>query len=698
MEKTDRILFLILLGICVLYMLLNFTGRSMERFIATTFSTTVYVDPVVGNDVNPGTSRAKPMKTISSALVKYPKDVRITLLKGVHAPFIINNRTNCEVSGEDGAAVSGLVNIPSSLVSTTVFKPSNAKVHYFKLPTNVTIPSPNQVRGYGFPNSTTPLPELFMDGKKYELPRWPSDGYLHYQKVNGGNNITAPGSKCSHPDFATGGAEYKVPVSHLPPDFKSWTDTGKTSEIYVSGVKSMNWEWNYNKLRNLKSNADGTVTITLDSCEGNYLQPDVKVADWQYLDNVKYELKTPGQCYLDTDTRTFYFIPVTPIGSKSRIFVNCNDTPLCVMNNCTNITLSNVLFAGNRGDAVRLSNCSAFTITKCNVVNVAGSGIVLDKCTNGKVTNTLLQNIGMTGIALNQRPTVANANITKSTVGDDNYAHRKQNLVVDTCILRNIAYYNYTSNAIVLDGIGNTVTNCIIDGFPFGGIYVTGAEHLIQNNELMRGVQWTSDMGMIYAYTGFDILGIGTRITNNYFHSMSHAFGSGLGYALYLDDGSSGFTVKDNYFENVTSYLHGGHCIDMTDNILADSNLYITQNGSNSDDVQFQHMSVQWADDWNKADKNAWLKAYPEYVELFSALVYDSTTKVKTLKKSTVLDKVRTGYKLNIHNVFHGSGDYMNKMNADISKTVSKVKPVVSTKFKAINEALVPKMLPSQVM
>lgn len=621
--------------IILICFVLYYRGRTAIETFKIGAGPIIYVDVGRGNDNNNGTY-AFPYKTIQMATDKsVTPQTNIQISDGTYPPFKVINKTSLRYHGSPKTIISTATVIPNVSVNITIFPFSKAQVYFFVIPDDVNIGEGNLYRGYNYPLiPSTPLPELLINGERLPFARWPAQGVSKIAKNHHDKKfkMISRGSKCSAPTYAEGGGSYILDLNRNPDKLGNWTDL---SDIWVSGVKSMNWIWNYNKLRGLSKSEKGWI-VTLDGCEGNYLS-ESEANDWQIFENVKYELYTPGFSYVDRKTRTYYFIPTTPLKGTDVLTLNAGSVPLMLMSNCKDMIVDNIIFDQNRTDAVVWHNCLNSVMLKCTITNILGNGIKFIDCAKTRLTNSTLKNIGMSAVTINARPMLGGQNLITSTYHEDQYSCNDQKIEIDNVIMHNIAYHDYSIWAIVLDGIGNSISECTLSVFPYGGIYVTGSAHLIEKNDISKGVQWTYDMGMIYAYSGKDILAKGTIIRNNYLHDMQSLFAGNSAYALYIDDGSSGYLIEGNYIENIKNaavYIHGGHSIDFMRNYMVNcrAGVYLTTNNYNQNTNLFVPVLNKWKEDWKKADQQKWIKRFPRYAEIWNNLLNKDVLKVNSTR------------------------------------------------------------------
>ena len=140
--------------------------------------------------------------------------------------------------------------------------------------------------------------------------------------------------------------------------------------------------------------------------------------------------------------------------------------------------------------------------------------------------------------------------------------------------------------SVALADCGNRVLDSELYGGPHQGVFMSGNVHELRGSSLHHLVQAASDSGAVY--TGRDFTYQGSVIDGN---AIKHIYSldGGDTSCVYLDDEVSGYTITNNYFEDVSRalLLGGGR-----DNLFANNVI----NGTTSNvAISFDNRGEGWA-------------------------------------------------------------------------------------------------------
>ncbi len=213
-----------------------------------------------------------------------------------------------------------------------------------------------------------------------------------------------------------------------------------------------------------------------------------------------------------------------------------------------------ITFECTRGSAVTMNGGSHNTLLRCTFRNGGSDAVVIKGGTGHTVSGCEFSEMarGAILVAGGDRMTL----VPSGHVVHNSHIHHYGQW------LRTGAY------AVIFEGVGHSLTHCLIHDAPFEAIGVRGNDHLIEYNEVHSTMKESGDAGALH--TGRDWTWRGNIIRYNYFHDLK---GPGLHgvMGVYLDDWASGFTVVGNVFYNAgrASMIGGGR-----DNIFK-NNVYV---------------------------------------------------------------------------------------------------------------------------
>lgn len=456
--------------------------------------------------------------------------------------------------------------------------------------------------GYGLPRTVTP-PELFFNSKAMTLARYPSTGFLAAgQVIDPGGN---PRSVLGDPDKMAAEFAKGATFKYTDPRPSTWTDT---SDVWMQGYWFYEWADGNLQIKAIDPAAQTVSTKTASMYS-------VKAGQRYYYYNVLEELDSPGEWYLDRATGKLYLYPPSDLTGAS-VQLSLLADPMAVLNGCSNVTFSNLMFEGSRGDGIVITDGTSNTVTDCTLRLLGGRAVTIGDASvsagphggsGNEVRGCHIQATGQGGIALagGDRATLTPAR--NRAVGNEIHDYSRLQLTY--------------SPAVELAGVGNHVANNHIYDAPHVAILFRGNDHVIEYNEINDVVKETNDAGAIYA--GREWTGRGTVIRYNFLHDIVGSGGSHFASGVYLDDCFCGTTVFGNIFYKVdTAFQIGGG----RDNVIS-NNIMLSSGRS----VTLDERGLNWAAQnvapggaWGMYDllaavpyqKEPWRSRYPNLVDI----------------------------------------------------------------------------------
>lgn len=286
--------------------------------------------------------------------------------------------------------------------------------------------------------------------------------------------------------------------------------------------------------------------------------------------------------------------------------------PMLKINNSRNIELRSVSIVQNAGVGIRAENVDGFSVNGCDFDGISADAVFVSSCKNCTVKNCVI-----TGSA---RGIVIDSGDFKNLTACGN--------VIENNILHNIGNgFKYVANvAVRMVDTGGIIRNNTIYDCPSTAISYTGNDIKIYKNEIFDVCSETNDASAIYS--GRKYLARGNEIYQNYVHdiltdydwSSQRDFGGNalvLTYAVYLDDGLSHQSVRENIIKNVPSAfdVNCGQFNVCTDNIVIGTRstaFYVTSyNIHNAQRADREETEFAELED-NNEKKSVYLQKYPE--------------------------------------------------------------------------------------
>jgi hypothetical protein len=377
--------------------------------------------------------------------------------------------------------------------------------------------------------------QLFFAGQRQILARYPN---FDPQNPYGGGWAYAAGEMW--PMYAEIEGENKHTLAVRPEDWRTW---GRPEEVEVFVFARYNWWNNIVRIKSVDA-AQKKITTAKDASYA------MRANDRYYFQGALEELDAPGEWHLDRQTATLYFRPPAAIDSAPVFVPTTRD--ILRLEGTEYLTLRGLTFECADGTAVvldRARNCRVVACTVRDVGDYSGSGISVNGNDNG-VIGCDIWGTGGNGVTLSggDRPTLTAAG---------NF--------VENCYIHHVGIFHKQGAAVVLNGVGQRVSHCLIHDTPRFAIMYGGNNHILEYNHLRHLALETEDVGATYS-GGRDWLSPrGTVIRYNFIHDVLGFGWNGkwtspyFAWGIYLDDNSGGVDVIGNIVARCGRSLIHGH-------------------------------------------------------------------------------------------------------------------------------------------
>lgn len=397
--------------------------------------------------------------------------------------------------------------------------------------------------------------ELFFNGQRQTLARWPNEGYAETGKVIEKGDIIR-GWMGDAKDGKALDAVY-VPQEERPDPpagFCFQFDNPRLARWKTAGRFMMFGFWYYDW-------SDQTVqvqSIDLENKTIRSVQPGaygVKSGQRFYVYDLLEELDVPGEWYIDHEQKILYIYPPTA-DPDAVVELSMLEDPIIRIRNGSFVTLRDLSIRSTRGCGILVEGGQSVTIDRCTVSNTGGNGINVRGGRGHRIVNCEISNVGAGGIEISggNRDTLESS----GHVVSNNWIH-------NFSVIRR----TYTPG-IAVNGVGIHVAHNEISHAPHFGIRFSGNNHLIEYNYLHDLLWESNDAGAIYS--GRSWMSDGTVIRYNLLRDITGFAGDPhlKAKGIYLDDGISGITVHGNIFENVAEgfFINGGRANTVTGNLF----------------------------------------------------------------------------------------------------------------------------------
>lgn len=408
------------------------------------------------------------------------------------------------------------------------------------------------LRGAGFPtplpfpttyHGVPPGPEVFFNGRRLSLARWPNSGWATIAKVVDPGSDPRDGEKVRRP----GVFEYS---GDRPTRWRA------EDGVWLQGYWRYDW---YDEVIRVGSIDAAAHRITLAAPHVYSLQPGNPSPRRYRALNLLEEIDEPGEYYIDRQSSILYLWPPSDITTAS-IVVSSLDAPIVALKDASYVTLQGFVVEAGLGTGIEVRAGTRCRIDRCEVRNMRRTGIQIFGGTHHRVTSCDIHDTGAGGLTLEG--------------GDRKTLTPAGHEAIDNHIRRFSEHQLTGSYAISFAGVGNRAAHNLIHDAPHQAIFIGGNDHIFEYNEVYRICTETDDCGALYK--GRNPSCRGNVIRYNYWHDIGSRMGHGSA-AIYFDDGDGGDLVFGNVFYRCgdpgkgsfgTVFSHGGHGIRAENNIF----------------------------------------------------------------------------------------------------------------------------------
>jgi hypothetical protein len=391
-------------------------------------------------------------------------------------------------------------------------------------------------RGHGAPRVSHA--EVFVDGRRLTLARWPNRGWCNVAGIpSEGRGQDGHGREVGDPE-----AGFLYEGDHQD----RWHGT---SDVWVHGYFGWDWADAYEKVASVDRPAH---RVLLSKPASRY---GIRVGQRFRWVNVLEELDEPGEYWIDRTRGLLFFWPPATAGRESEVYVSMLETPVVRMEGASHVTLSGFTIECGRADGVVIAGGEACRVLHCELRNLGNTAVVVSGGLWHGVCGCEIHDVGDGGIVLEG--------------GDRKTLRPAGHFAVNNHIHHFGCWSRCYKPAIRLVGVGQRAASNLIHDGPHNAIQINGNDHVIELNEVHSVCRETGDVGAFYM--GRDWTERGNVLRHNFFHDIRSG-GEGGSMAVYLDDCASGTVIRGNVFQNVERavFIGGGRDHRVENNIFVD--------------------------------------------------------------------------------------------------------------------------------
>lgn len=400
------------------------------------------------------------------------------------------------------------------------------------------------------------VPELFFNGSRMTLARWPNQGWATIAKIvdQGSKKNTGAVSDATDPnkerDKSNRGGVF-VYEGDRPARWHS------EEGLWVHGFWCFDWYDDVIRVASIDPEKH-EIALKVSHVYG-VRQGNPSPRRWRAV-NVFEELDEPSEYYIDRATKMLYFWPPEKI-DQARVTLTVREASLVMLKNVQHMVLRGIRFEESQGDGVHLEACQQVALEGCEVRNIRKKAVVISGGVSNRIFACDIHDAGTGGILLGggDRQTLTPA------------GHRVENTHIWNFSMHQLTY----ASAIHFEGVGNVARHNLIHDAPHQAVSVYGNDHLFEYN-IVSNVCVASDDSAAF-YKGRNPSCRGNMIRYNLWRDIGSPRGHGNA-AIYFDDGDGGDTVYGNVFYHCgdpgkgsfgTVFSHGGY------GLLAENNIFI---------------------------------------------------------------------------------------------------------------------------
>lgn len=376
--------------------------------------------------------------------------------------------------------------------------------------------------------------ELFVDGHRQTLARYPNDEYL----LTGEPIVEGVSSSEAKENGDPMGDKFKIDGS-LASRIASWQDA---ENVWAFGFWKYDW-------------ADSSTLIESIDCEKNEITYQyqsffgTKEGAPYYFYNCLEELDAEGEYYIDRDNGLLCYYPEDDIDDLN-ITLSLTSSSILEIN-ANYLSFEGFTITGTRENAI-IINANNVNIKDCTISGVGGTGIWANG-QNLRIVGNTLTGIGRDGIAVSG--------------GDSATLTSSDNLVQNNLIHDFAEVYRTYRAGISLCGVGNICSHNELFNSPHLAITYSGNNNIVEYNLIHDVCLEADDAGAIYAGRSWSSYG------NHIRYNLIYGLGDN-GHApdgIYMDDAISGQNIYGNILIDIPKFaihIGGGRDMNVYGNLI----------------------------------------------------------------------------------------------------------------------------------
>ena len=374
--------------------------------------------------------------------------------------------------------------------------------------------------------------ELFFNGRRMPLARFPNEGYMTMQRVldNAGGIRDRNWEHPSAPSRVSAGAEggtflYREPFSTEHASWQKVLDRG----VWLKGYWRVAWQNEAIRVKAIDT-ARHTVTFAKPIPGGigsKYHRPEGSGQEQYWLLNLLEAVDRPGAWCIDFLAHKLYFYPPGPLPG-AEMLIGDEEEALVRLNSASHVVLRGLMVEGGLGHGIQVVGGASNLVVGCTVRNQGRYGVVLDGGAGHEVRSCDLYELGAGGVWLGGGDETSTPRVAAGHRVVNNHIHHFARIEKVYAPGINCGYTGGGGGGHH-PAVGMYVAHNLIHHTPHAGILFGSWDSVFEYNEILAYCEVSNDMGGWYCYDQFDRDGNQT-FRYNFIHS------SGEGDGVYFDN------------------------------------------------------------------------------------------------------------------------------------------------------------------